>query len=69
MSRDESILSPTYLAMGMRRQLSDEHVHEDSDLSIRCARCGKRRSHPDHVTKAEDRAAVRRIADRIRADQ
>lgn len=69
MSRDESILSPTYLAMGYRRQLSDAHVFMENDISFKCDRCGKRRGHSDHLSKDEDRAEVRRIADRIRADQ
>ena len=67
MSRDEEALSPTYLAMGMRRQWSDYHLFEPNDLNTACSRCGKRWNHHDHVTKEEDRAEVRRWADRIRA--
>ena len=69
MSRDESALSPTYLAMGMRRQLSGYHIYEANDLTVMCGRCGFRWNHPDHITKDEDRAEGRRWADRIRADQ
>lgn len=69
MSDEERLLSPTYLALGMRRQWSDEHLFEESDLYRVCARCYRRRSHPDHVTRDEDRAEVRRWADRIRAEQ
>ena len=69
MSRDELALSPTYLAMGMRRQWSDYHIFEPNDLTVMCGRCGFRWNHPDHVTKEWDRSEVRRWADRIVADQ
>jgi hypothetical protein len=66
MSRDESALSPTYLAMGMRRQWSDEHVFEPSESHFGCGRCGRRFRHPDHCDRETDKNAVLAIADRIR---
>lgn len=69
MSRDEDALSPTYVAMGYRRQLSDEHVFEENDLYRGCGRCGKRWGHHDHVTREQDKAAVLAIRDRIAADR
>lgn len=65
MSRDESALSPTYLAMGMRRQWSDSHIFEPSDLYVWCGRCGRPWGHSDHVTRDEDKAEVMRWRDRI----
>ena len=66
MSRDEDALSPTYLAMQRRKAWSDEHLFEENDLSRSCSRCGKRRSHSDHVTREDDKNAVKRWADAIR---
>lgn len=65
MSRDEGALSPTYLAMQRRHAWSDEHMFEATDLSRKCDRCGKRRSHSDHCTPEEDRNAVMRWRDAI----
>lgn len=69
MSRDENALSPTYIALGMRRQLSDEHVFEESGQSVKCARCNKRRRHPDHCTREQDKWATVAISDRIKAER
>ena len=66
MSRDESRLSPTYLAMSMRKQWSDEHMFEEAGYHTFCHRCGKKRNHPDHVDKAADHAAVKRWRDRFK---
>jgi hypothetical protein len=68
-SRNEDALSPTYLAMGMRRQLSGYHIFEATDLYVGCGRCGFRWNHPDHISRDEDRAEVRRWADRIAAER
>lgn len=67
MTRDESALSPTYLAMSMRKQWSDEHMFEDAANHFHCDRCGKRRGHPDHVERRDDHDAVKRWRDRYRA--
>lgn len=64
MSREE-YLSPTYLAMGMRKQWSDEHMFEENDQSRGCGRCGKRRRNSDHVDRDHDKAAVMRWKDSI----
>lgn len=69
MSRDESILSPTFLAMNQRKQWSDSHMFEENDLNRQCSRCGKRRRHSDHVTRAEDKAAVMAWKDMIFAER
>jgi hypothetical protein len=66
-SRDESILSPTFLALQMRRQWSDEHVFDPSPLHPRCERCGMDWKHPNHCTREQDRAITVAMADRIRA--
>ena len=67
--RDESLLSPTYLAMSLRKQWSDEHMFEGNDLNHWCSRCGKRRRHSDHVDRATDKAAVMAMKDRIFAER
>ena len=59
--------SPTYVAMSLRRQWSDEHVYEGSDHTTACARCGKRRRHPDHTDRATDKAAVLAMRERMSA--
>jgi hypothetical protein len=59
----EDTLPPTYLAMSLRKQWSDEHLFEENDLNRSCSRCGKRRGHSDHVSREEDRAAVKRWTD------
>lgn len=61
--------SPTYLAMSMRKQWSDEHLFEEGYVIGRCDRCGLRFRHPDHVTRAEDKAAVLRWKDRYVASR
>lgn len=53
-----SDLSPTTLAIGWRRQWSDEHLYQPSDHTTACGRCGKRRRHPDHCDRDTDKAAV-----------
>lgn len=63
----ERLLSPTYSAMTLRAQWSDEHLYVESNHSIFCSHCGRKRGHPDHVTREEDKAAVMRWADRYRA--
>lgn len=63
--RDENILSPTYIAISQRKQWSDEHVFEETDLSRACGRCGKRRSHGDHCTREQDKAATMAWKDNI----
>jgi hypothetical protein len=63
--RDEDALPPTYLAMGFRRQFSDEHVYEPSDHTTACGRCGRRRSHPDHCDRDTDKNAVKAIRERM----
>ena len=65
MSRDESALPPTYLAMQRRRAWSDEHIFEESPNHYHCDRCGKRRSHGDHCIRDDDRNAVMRWKDSI----
>ena len=70
MSRDEAILSPTFLALQMRRQWSDEHVFESDELHpFRCARCGMRSGHWNHCTREQDRAITVAMADRIRVQR
>lgn len=59
--------SPTYLAMSLRRQWSDEHVFEPSPLRSGCDRCGRRFGHPDHVDRQADKNAVLAMKDRIGA--
>lgn len=52
--------------MSMRKQWSDEHLFQDDGYTLgACARCGRRRNHSDHVTREEDKAAVKRWRDRI----
>ena len=68
--RDESLLAPTYLALGMRRQWSDEHVFEPDELRpFACARCNMRENHWNHCTRDQDKWATVAIADRIRAER
>ena len=71
MSRTEELerLAPTYLALQLRRQWSDEHVFEPSDLHFRCERCGMRPGHWYHCTREQDRAITVAMADRIRAER
>ena len=58
-------INPTYVAMAVRRQHSDAHLFVASDLHSHCDRCGRRRSHSDHVTPEGDRAEVQRWKDRV----
>jgi hypothetical protein len=60
--------SPTYLAMALRKQWSDEHLFEDAGYHPGCARCGKAWNHPNHVTRDEDKAAVQRWRDNINGE-
>jgi len=60
-------LNPTYNAMALRKQWSDEHIFEEGPTLGHCDRCGRRRSYPDHVTRDEDKAAVKRWRDRFAA--
>ena len=55
--------------MSLRKQWSDEHMFEENDLNRWCSRCGKRRSHSDHVDRAADKAAVMAMKDRIFAER
>ena len=59
-SERASELSPTYLAMSMRKQWSDEHLFEESPNYSRCARCYMPYRHPFHVSREDDKAAVMR---------
>ena len=70
MSRDETKLAPTYLALNLRRQWSDEHVFESDELRpFSCARCSMRSGHWNHCTREQDRAITVAMADRIRAER
>lgn len=60
-----SELSPTTTAMFSRRQFSDAHIFAPNDFHVGCGRCGRRPSHPDHVTREEDKAEVMRWRDRV----
>jgi len=53
--------------MALRKQWSDEHMFEEGPTLGHCDRCGRRRSYPDHVTRDEDKAAVKRWRDRFAA--
>lgn len=66
MSRPD--LPPTYIAMGMRRQWSDEHLFEEADYHPGCNRCGMRWNHPNHCTREQDRNAVKAMADQIKGE-
>ena len=59
-----SNLSPTPTVMFLRRQWSDAHLYSESDTTTRCSHCGRRRFHPDHVSREEDKAEVMRWRDR-----
>lgn len=59
--------SPTVRAMRVRRQHSDYHIFAESDIHRNCDFCGKRRSHSDHITRAEDKLETMRWRDRVLA--
>lgn len=61
---DRGELSPTYLAMTLRKQWSDQHLYEESNHTSACGRCGRRRGHPDHAVREDDRNEVMRWRDR-----
>ena len=52
-----------------RLQFSPYHIFAPNDLHVGCGRCGKKWSHPDHITRDEDKAETMRWRDRVIADR